>query len=394
VLDVERWRAETPGCTRCTHFNNAGAALMPRPVLDAVESHLALEEHYGGYEAAELQSDAIAEVYTDVALLIGAHARNIALVENATVAASQALLAIDFHPGDRIVTTRNDYVAHQLHFLALRRRLDIRIDLAPDLPEGGVDPDGLRRLAAHPRCRLVTATWLPTNSGLVQDVRAIGLVCEQLGVPFLLDACQAVGQVPIDVTELRCDFLSATARKFLRGPRGIGFLYVADRVLERGWFPLTIDARGATWTGPDTFLLGDSARRFENWEFAYALVLGLGAAARYAHRVGIAAGGRRARTLAATVRARVLQLPTARLLDRGRELSAIVTFVLDRTDSREIVRQLRARGINTSATLREWAVLDMGAKGVESAVRVSPHYYNEEVELDALMRALAELATY
>src|SRR6266480_5669239 len=243
---------------------------------------------------------------------------------------SQAVSAFDFRPGDRIITTRADYPSNQLTYLSLARRAGVETVRADELPEGGVDPASVRRLAGHPRTRLVALSWVPTNSGLVQDAAAVGDVCTELEVPYLIDACQAVGQLEVDVAALRCDFLACTGRNFLRGPRGIGFLYVSDRMLERGAFPLFLDMRGADWTDPDAFRLADGARRFENWEFAYALVAGLGAAARYALAVG-AAG-------------------------------------------------------------RESGVLDMDDKRASTVLRFSPHYYNTEDELDASVAALAELA--
>src|SRR5207253_2905950 len=189
----------------------------------------------------------------------------------------------------------------------------------------GVDPQSVRELLRNPRVRLLAVTWIPTNSGLIQPVEAIGEIAEQAGVPYLVDACQTVGQLPIDVARLRCDFLSATARKFLRGPRGIGFLFVSDRALQRGDYPLYIDMRGAEWRTADTFELMAGARRFENWEFAYSLVLGLGEAARYAAHVGVERGGHRARELASLLRSKLNAIPGFRVLDHGRELAAIVT---------------------------------------------------------------------
>jgi len=388
---LDRWRRDTPGCRDRIHLNNAGAALMPRSVLDALARHLEREAAIGGYEAADEAAPRVRETYALVARLIGAAPRNVALVENATVAFSQALSAFDFRPGDRIVTTQTDYPSNQLMYLSLARRAGVETVRAHDLPEGGVDPDSVRRLARHPRTRLVALTWVPTNSGLVQDARAVGDVCGELGVPYLVDACQSIGQMALDVNELHCDYLSATARKFLRGPRGIGFLYVSDRVLERDVFPLFPDLRGADWTDPDAFRLADGARRFENWEFAYALVLGLSEAACYTLDVG-SAGRERAWALAASLRERLETIPGVRVLDRGRERCAIVTIHVAGRDAADLKLQLRARGINTSSADRQSGVIDMDAKGVASALRLSPHYYNTEDELDAAVAALAELA--
>ncbi len=389
--ELDRWRRETPGCRDRIHLNNAGAALMPQPVLQAVTAHLEREAAIGGYEAEDEAEPTVRETYELLGRVVGAAARNMAIVENATVAFSQAMSAFDFRPGDRIVTTRADYPSNQLTYLSLARRAGVETVRADDLPEGGVDPASVRQLARHARTRLVALSWVPTNSGLVQDAGAVGEVCAELGVPYLIDACQAVGQLAVDVAALRCDFLAGTGRKFLRGPRGIGFLYVSDRMLERGAFPLFLDMRGADWTDPDAFRLADGARRFENWEFAYALVAGLGAAARYALAVG--SGGReRAHRLAALLRQLLAEIPGVRVLDRGRERCAIVSVGVAGRDAADLKLGLRHRGINASSADRMSGVLDMDDKGATSVLRFSPHYYNTEDELDAAVGTLAELA--
>jgi len=382
---LDQWRTDTPGCANVIHLNNAGSALMPQPVIRAIVDHLHREAAFGGYESADDAADAVRDAYANVARLLGGQARNVAIVENATVAFFQALSAFDFQAGDVILTTRNDYISNQLAYLSLGKRRGIEIRRAADLPSGGVDPQSVRELLRDPRVRLLAVTWVPTNSGLIQPVEVLGEIANEARVPYLVDACQAVGQLPIDVTQLRCDFLSATARKFLRGPRGIGFLYVSDRALQRGDSPLYIDMRGADWITADTFDLAPDARRFENWEFSYALLLGLGAAARYALDAGIEECSRRALMLAADLRAKLSEF--SRVLDRGEKLAAIVTADIGR-NAADVVALLRQRRINTSATFRQWAILDMDEKRVESALRISPHYYNTEEELDALVDAL------
>jgi selenocysteine lyase/cysteine desulfurase len=378
------WRADTPGCANRAHFNNAGAALMPRPVANAVLGHLARELEIGGYEAAEEAAERVQQSYDWIARLLGCAPRNVAVVENATVAVSQALSVLDFAPGDVLVTTRHDYTSNQIMYAALAQRRGVEVLRAEELPEGGADPDSLRRLARDPRCRLVSVTWVPTNSGLVQDVEAIGEICEAAGVPYLVDACQALGQLPIDLGRLRCDYLGATARKFLRGPRGIGFLYVSDRALERGDYPLGVDMRGAERLGDDGFRLAEGARRFENWEFPYALVLGMGEAARYALEVGIEEGGSRAIAHGQTLRERLGALPGVRIADRGRRLCAIVTAELSGWDATAAVLRLRQIGINTSASTHE----DGSPVPV---LRMSSHYYNSREEVDTLVAAIEDL---
>jgi selenocysteine lyase/cysteine desulfurase len=388
-FDPGPWRADTAAAQAGRiHLNNAGAGLMPDPVAASIHDHLRLETMLGGYEAADAARPAIEQAYRDVATLIGARPENIAVVENATVAFAQALSAFDFAAGDVILTSRNDYISNQLAYLSLSKRLGIRVVRADDSPEGGVDPDSVRRHVRENRPRLVAITWVPTNSGLVQPAADIGRICQEEGVPYLLDACQAVGQIPISVSDLHCDYLSATARKFLRGPRGVGFLYVADHVLERGASPLYIDMRGARWIDDDEWELVPDARRFENWEFAYALVRGMGEAASYANRVGVGPAGSYARALATRARAQLGALDRVRVLDRGPELCAIVTVEVDGVPADRVVAALREEAINTSATIREWAVLDMKDKAAHSAVRISPHYYNLSRDIDTMVSAL------
>lgn len=389
--ELRRWRADTPASDHLIHLNNAGAALQPRPVRDAVEAHLQLEEAVGGYEAADAQKTAIGASYLAVAQVIGAHSRNIALLQSSTVAFAQAISAFDLKPGDLLLTSRSDYASNQIMYLSLAQRRGVEIVRAPDAPEGGIDPEEVRSIVAHRRPNLVALTWVPTNSGLVQPAEAVGEICRQAEVPYLVDACQAVGQMPIDVERLGCDFLAATARKFLRGPRGMGFLFISDRLLESGSHPLLVDMHGASWTDVDTFSLTPDARRFEYWEFSPALVLGLGAAARYAVEVGLEVARDRGRDLARYARDRLSELPGARVLDRGPELCAIATAAVRGRKAEDLKLALRARRINTSSPEREDAVIDMDEKAVTSALRISPHYYNTREEIDTAVGTLGEI---
>ncbi len=391
-LDLAALRADTPGCAERVHLNNAGAGLMPTPVLAAVEEHLELESRVGGYEAADLRAPDLERARADVGRLVGAPAANVAFTEHATASFVQALSSVPFRAGDVLVTTRHDYVSNQIQYLSLAARMGVEVVRVADAPEGGVDVMALEEAVHRRRPRLVAVTHVPTSSGLVQDVEAVGEVCRRRDVLYLVDACQSVGQMPLDVEAIGCDFLSATARKFLRGPRGAGFLYVSDRALDAGLEPLFPDLRGADWIGPDLYQPAPDATRFETWEFAWALLLGTGKAARYALDVGLDAIRDRARALAARLREGLAGVEGVEVLDRGRELCAIVTARVEGWEPASLVGALRERGINTSAIDRISAVLDFDARGVEGALRASPHAYNTEEEVDALVEALAELA--
>lgn len=389
--ELARWRADTPGCERLVHLNNAGAALQPAPVRAAVQRHLELEHEIGGYEASEARVDELRGAYDAVGALLGASGRNVAMQQNSTVAFTQAFAAFDLRPGDLILTSRADYASNQIMYLALSRRWGVEIVRAPDAPEGGIDPQAVRELVGRRRPTLLALSWIPTNSGLVQPAEAIGEICHEAGVPYIVDACQAVGQMPIDVGRLHCDYLAAATRKFMRGPRGLGFLYVSDRVLEAGAYPITVDMHGADWTAAEDFVLKPDARRFEGWEISHALVLGAGAAAAYALEVGIEQARDRSWALAAYARERLAETHGVRVLDRGPRLCAIATAELGGRNAEEVKHALRARGINTSSPLREDAVIDMDEKRAASALRISPHYYNTAGEIDTALAALAEV---
>jgi selenocysteine lyase/cysteine desulfurase len=391
LVDIQRIRAETPGCAEFIHLNNAGAALMPEPVIRAIQDHITLESRIGGYEAAESRHGAVQAAYQSVAELVGTQPENIAFTENATASFVQALSSIPLERDDVILTTRNDYASNQIQFLSLQRRMGVRVLRAPDRSEGGVDVQAVAELIRRHRPKLVSVSHVPTNSGLVQDVEAVGAVCRDAEVLYLVDACQSVGQMPVNVHDFGCDFLTASSRKYLRGPRGVGFLYVSDRVLERGLEPLYIDMRGADWIAEDQYRPARGAKRFENWEFAWALVLATGEAARYATALGLAKIRDRVRALSGRLRGALSGLDKVRVLDRGKDLCGIVSASIDGCEPRELVVALRDRRINTSAQIRVSAVIDYDEKGVAASLRLSPHYYNTEEEIDQAMSTLREL---
>jgi selenocysteine lyase/cysteine desulfurase len=391
-LDLDRLRAETPGCADRIHLNNAGAGLMPAPVVETMTEHLELEAKLGGYEAADTRSEAIDDFYVATAQLLGCEARNIAFAPNATDAFARALSSIPFVAGDVILTTRDDYISNQIAFFSLRKRFGVDVVHASNLPEGGVDADAMARLMRERRPRLVAATHIPTNSGLVQPVAEIGRHCRELDLLYLVDACQSVGQYAVEVDQLGCDFLSATGRKFLRGPRGSGFLYVSDRALAAGYEPLFIDMRGARWVGFEEYEQVETAARYEDWEFSYATVLGAAAATRYALAVGIDAIAERTPALGGRLRDKLAGIDGVRILDRGGERCAIVTFTLGGWTSEALVDELRRRRINSSVSAREHALYDFTDKEVDACVRLSPHYYNTDQEVDDVVDVVRELA--
>jgi selenocysteine lyase/cysteine desulfurase len=389
-LDAARARRETPGCAHVHHFNNAGAALPPEPVLRAQLDHLELEARIGGYEAAREAATEAERAYASLAKLLNAKPEEIAIVENATRAWDMAFYGFAFAPGDRILTTAVEYASNYLAFLQMRRRTAVAVEVVPSTPTGEVDLDALERALTRP-ARLIAVTHVPTSSGLVNPAAEIGALARAAGVPYLLDACQSFGQMPLDVEAIGCDLLAATSRKFLRGPRGAGLLYVRSSILEELEPPL-VDLRAADWTDREEYVLRPDARRFETWEGNHAARLGLGAAADYALALGIDSIWTRIREVAADLRARLADVPGVSLAEQGSDPCAIVTFVVSGRRAGEVRELLGAQRINVQPIPREHSRIDMEARGLDEVVRASVHYYNDETDLDALCEGLAALS--
>jgi len=386
MIDVEQVRRDTPGCEGPVHLLACGSSLMPRCVVDAVVDHTRLEARIGGYEAEARQAAPLEGVYASVARHIGARPREIALMENATVAWRHAFYALPLRRGARVLTCEAEYAANYVAFLQRAKRDGLVVEVIPSDAAGALDLGELeRRMGAD--VGLIAITWIPTNGGLVNPAAEVGRIARAHGTPYLLDACQAVGQMRIDVAELGCDFLSATGRKYLRGPRGTGFLYVAERWLE-DLEPAMIDHFGAPWVARDRYALRDDARRFETWENSYALRAGLGAAVDYAERIGIDAIAERVRRLAGLARAQVAETRGIEVRDLGHERCGIVGVSVDHPDPRALVARMAEAGFVIGASSPSSTRLDAERRDLPVLLRIAPHYFNTEEEVE---RAVAHL---
>jgi cysteine desulfurase / selenocysteine lyase len=386
-MDVQALRADTPGCKNVVHFNNAGAALIPRPVLDAQIEHLELESRVGGYESAAAAADKTAETHEAIAELVGASADEISVVENATRAWGAAFYGFKFQAGDRILTARAAYASNYIAMLQVAGRSGVSIDIAPDDGHGQVDVQALERMIT-PGTRLIAVTHCPTNGGLINPAEEIGVVARQHGVPYLLDACQSAGQLPLDVTRIGCDMLSATGRKFLRGPRGTGFLFV-NKALAPQLEPPFLDLHAAEWVSDKSYKVHRDRRRFETWEGNIAGKIGLGVAVRYALDVGLEAIAERIQDLSGRLRDSLSQIDDVQVWDKGAKKSGIVTFSHSISPADALQARLASAGFNTSLMVPSSALLDAENRSLPNMVRASVHYYNTEDEID---RFVAELS--
>lgn len=389
TLSRTRLRSETPGCDRVAHLNNAGAALSPTVVIDRMVAHLRLESELGGYEAAQSVDDELTAGRALVAALVGALPHQLAFVESATAALHRVLSTLRLQRGDRVLVAGAEYASTVLPLLQLSRRMGLRVEYLPDdAVFGATDPTAVARMIDDD-VRLVCAVHVPSHNGLVNDVTAIGEQLRESGSRawYLVDACQSVGQLPVDMAAIGCDFLISSGRKYLRGPRGSGILAVSDRALnEVDAYP--VDVAGAQWVHTDDYTLESTARRFESFERSVAVNLGLIAAAQYATDLSVPVlTGAIARN-AEYLRSHLGALREWRVQDRGRQRSGIVTVRHERIATATAVEALHRADINA------WEVgshTNPRELGTRSVLRLSPHAYNTQDELDRAVEVLADL---
>ncbi|MCP3440768.1 aminotransferase class V-fold PLP-dependent enzyme [Bradyrhizobium sp. CCGUVB14] len=389
MIDIDKVRADTPACEQVLHFNNAGASLMPRQVYEAVKGVLDLENGVGGYEAERRLADDLQAFYSEFAALLNARPDEIAFVENATRAWDMAFYALPLQSGDRVITHGSEYASNFLAFLHQAKRRGIEIDIAPSDESGQLDVAALETLI-RPATKLIAITHVPTQGGLVNPAAAVGQVAKKHNILYLLDACQSVGQLEVDVKAIGCDILSGTGRKFLRGPRGTGFLYVSNAIVEK-LDPPFIDLLSANWTTNDQYELAAGAKRFENWESYVGGRVGLMTAVRYARSIGIAVIEQRVSSLAATLRDALCGEAGVSVHDLGRTKCGIVTFQKQGLEPQSIAERLRAQQINVSVSGVPYARLDLGERGLSSLVRASVHYFNTEKEIERFVEIVSSL---
>ena len=389
TADIERLRSETPGCANVVHFNHAGASLMPSVVLDATIGHLQREAEIGGYEAADEAEVRLEGAYSSIARLINAKADGIAIVENATRAWDMAFYAIPLSSGDRILTSRAEYASNVISFLQVAER-GVTIEVVPNDEHGQLSVSALENMLDG-RVKVVAVSHMPTNGGLLQPAAEIGRVLRGSNAIYILDACQTVGQMPIDVAAIGCDVLSATSRKYLRGPRGVGFLYVREGLIEQ-LTPPFLDLHAAQWTATDEFEIRPDARRFENWESFVAGRLGMGAAADLALEIGMEDIWDTVHARANELRNRLCAIPGITVHDLGAVRGGIVTFSCTTVVADDIVSALLTERINTVSSSVSSTRYDMEARGLTKIVRASVHYLTTASEIDKLVAAVERIA--
>ena len=388
--DVTALRAATPGCEENAFFNHSGASLTSAGTLAAIKQHLDREARDGAMEAGGAAEPLLNAARRDAEALLNAGVDDVAFTSSATAAIGLAFAALPpLRPRDRILVGRHEWGGNVSTYIAAAERADAQVEVIPCRADGSVDPEALARmLDAH--VRLVSLTWLPANGGLVNDAAAIGRITRTAGVPYFVDAGQALGQMPVDVRAIGCDVLKGTARKFLRGPRGTALLYV-----RRGFVPQLrpafLDVQSAPWTDGRVTPRSD-ARVFETVEIATALIAGLGAALREARAVGIGPIQRRIARLSTQLRRMLADIPGVAVRDLGTLRSGLVSFTVEGMAAQDVRQQLARQHIIVGANGVPYTPFDMRARGLDGIVRASVSHLNTEDEIDRLAAAVATLA--
>ena len=364
---------------------------MPKPVVNAIVNYLADEEYYGGYEIAEKRASELQEYYYYAARLFNSKSTNIAYTTNATDSYNKALSSIPFRKGDVILISENDYPSNFIAFLSMQKRLGIKLKLVKNIPTGEIDLDDLEKKVKKHEPKLVSLTHVPTSSGLVQPVTEVGDITRKYDTLFLLDACQSLGQLPVEAAQTNADFISGTFRKFLRGPRGGGLLYVSEKALSSGLEPLYLDLRGADWVADKEYNARHDARRFEVWETAYALMIGGKEALKYMLTIGLDDIQEQNKKLLNLLRKELENISSIQLQDKGEHLCNIVSFSVPNRDQHQTKQYFSSKGINIYTTPKSSALIDYEEKGIDWTVRVSPHYYNTEDEIGKFIEAVKQL---
>jgi selenocysteine lyase/cysteine desulfurase len=390
ILDIERLRGETPGCGVVAHFNHSGMSLPATATLTAITDHLLREALQGGMEAAAAAASTLETVRKDAAALLGAAPAEVAFTTSGSAGFGLVFAALPpLRSGDRILVGRQEWGGNLATMRDAADRADARIEAIPTREDGSVDPDSLARMIDE-RVRLISLTWLPANGGLINDAAAVGRIARAAGVPYFVDAGQALGQISVDVAAIGCDMLKGTARKYLRGPRGTALLYVRADFIPR-LTPAFLDVQSGPWTGEGPRRRAD-ARLFETIEGSVALQLGLGVALVQARTIGIGAIRARIRKLADDLRSLLSEIPGVSVRDLGSERSGLVSFTVEGQGAQDIRSRLAAKRIIVGANAIPYTPLDMKARGLTEIIRASVSYLNTEDEITSLATAVRAAA--
>ena len=388
-LEIQKLRTETKGTNEIIHFNNAGSSLPPDVVVDSAVAYLQEEAVKGGYEMEAIYQSDLNNTYKVIAQLINAEPDEIAIVENASTAWWIAFNGIDFKKDDEIIASEFEYVTNYIGLLTAQKRYGVVIKVIYNDERGNYPIDKLEK-AITARTKLILATHIPSTAAGILPVAEIGKVARKNDILYLVDACQSVGHIPVDVKEIDCDMLAVTGRKYLRAPRGTGFLFVRKN-MQNQLNTTLMDGFTARDVNIQEYKLRDDARRFEVYEKSRALTIGLGKAVEYALAIGIDRISQRIIFLADLMRNQLRRLDDLTVHDVGERLCGIVTFSVNNLECIVVKNNLAIRNINISVGQAKSTIYYMEKNKLTTILRASVHYYNTEEEINLFVEALKQI---
>lgn len=388
---IEALRAQTPGTQTTVHFNHAGASLPSAATLQAIQAHLQREATQGPMEAGVASRELTEKARALAARLLNADPAEVALTGGNSPGWGAAFAALEpWLPGDRILVGRHEWGGNLAVMRLKAQRAGATLETIPSDDSGCVDAQALEAMLDE-RVRLIALTWLPANGGLINPAAAVGSVARRHGIPYFVDAAQAVGQLPVDVAQIGCDVLSGAGRKALRGPRGTGLLYVRRGFLDQ-LTPAFVDTHSAPLGADGEPVLRPDAARLESAEASLALRCGLANALQEALDIGLPAIRARIDATAESLRTELAAIPGITVLDQGRERSGLVSFNVAGQDAVSVQRAMAAQGVTVGSNGVPYTPLDMQVRGLTQIARASVSYLTNDAEIDRLLQALRALA--
>lgn len=370
------------------YLNNAGAGELSNITLNAMIDYYQYEQKVGAYQAAKDKKDIIDMFYTNVAKLINADdVGEIAFVDNASRGWNLAIRGIELSKNDVIVTLSTEFGTNLITIYDHAMKSGASVRVIPCTDKGKVDIQLLEKVLSEYRgVKVIAISHAVAHGSIVNPVEQIGVLARKYGALYIVDACQSVGQITVDVKEIDCDVLVASGRKWLCGPRGTGFMYIRNKTNIR---PTQLDLASADLILNDDYSvtgvkIRQDAKRFEIWERNIASQIGLATAIDIILNVGLDEISRKIKCFSTEIRNAISKNPKLILIGSEESSSGIVGFITKKSDVEKSILDSFVKNGLTISTMSDWdCPLDFPKNGVKTIFRLSPHYYTniETIEL-------------
>ena len=369
------------------NFNNAGASKNPEFVVNRIKEYLDEEVIFGGYYAAEKNKKHIINFYKNLSFLINCHESEISFVPSSTYGWNFFLDSVNLEKGDNIIIFDNEYGNN---FLSLLKKKNVEIRVSEIDTNGKICLSNLKK-KIDKKTKIICVCHIASQSGNIQNVEEICKVSKKLNnkIIFLLDACQSIGHIKIDVKKINCDVMVGSGRKYLRGPRGTGFMYIKDSI-KKNIRPSIFDSRSCVLKKMKTILYKKNL--FETFEFPPALIIGLSESLSYLNKLGIKKIEKKIKNLSIYFRKKIKKINSVTVYENPLLLSGINTISVEKKPVEKIHKYLLKKKILTSICTTSTSYHHFEKMNVKKLLRISFHHYNTRKEIDYLVEVLNDLA--